>query len=107
MAGGVDKLGLAANESAERSLRIGDGGRGLVFHDFEHATHGSDGVLLAGQACLAHGHDGADAEPQFLTRIEQLLAVVEDLLCRDAGGERRGRTGKLDKGRVIDIVEFA
>ena len=62
---------------------------------------------LAGQARLAYGHDGADAEPQFLARIEQLLSVVEDFLCRDAGGERRGRTGELDKGRVIDIVELA
>ena len=62
---------------------------------------------LAGQTCLANGHDGTDAESQFLARIEQLLAVVEDLLSRDAGGERRGRTGELDKGRVIDIVELA
>ena len=61
---------------------------------------------LAGQARLANGHDGADAEPQFLARIEQLLAVVEDFLGRDAGGERRSRTGELDKGRVIDIVEL-
>lgn len=76
-------------------------------HDVEHATHGVDGVGFAGQARLTHGHDGADAEPQFLARIEQLLAVVEDLLGRDAGGERRGRTGELDKGRVIDIVELA
>ena len=63
-------------------------------------------MRLTGQARLSHGHNGANAEPQFLARIEQLLAVVEDLLCRDAGGERRGRTGELDKGRVIDIVEF-
>ena len=88
MAGGFDNLGLAANEAAERSLRIGDGGRGLVFHDFEHATHGSDGVPLAGQACLAHGHDGADVEAQFVAGVKQLLAVVEDFLGRDAGGER-------------------
>ena len=97
----------AADKPAERSLRIGDGGRGLLAHDVEHATHGVDGVGFAGQARLTHGHDGADAEPQFLARIEQLLAVVEDLLGRDAGGERRGRTGELDKGRVIDIVELA
>ena len=62
---------------------------------------------LAGQTRLTNGHDGADAEPHFLARIEQLLAVVEDFLGRDAGRERRGRTGELDKGRVIDIVELA
>ena len=106
-AGGIDEFSLAADKPAERSLRIDDGGRGLLAHDVEHAAHGGDGVGLAGQTRLAHGHDGADAEPQFLARIEQLLAVVEDFLCRDAGGERRGRTGELDKGRVIDIVELA
>ncbi len=106
-AGGIDKLCLAADEAAERALWIGNGGCGLFAHDVEHAAHGGDSVCLAGQTCLAHGHDGADVEPQFLARIEQLLAVVEDFLCRDAGGERRGRTGELDKGRVIDIVELA
>ena len=106
-AGCFDELGLAADKSAERALRICDRGCGLFAHDVEHAAHGGDGVGLAGQTRLAHGHDGTDAESQFLARIEQLLAVVEDLLCRDTGGERRGRTGELDKGRVIDIVEFA
>ena len=62
---------------------------------------------LTGQTCLANGHDGADIHAELGARIEQLLTVVEDLLGRDAGGERRGRTGELDKGRVIDIVELA
>ena len=44
-------------------------------------------MLLAGQACLAHGHDGTDVEPQLLAGVKQLLAVVEDLLGRNAGGE--------------------
>ena len=88
-------------------MRIDDGGRGLLAHDVEHAAHGGDGVGLAGQTRLAHGHNGADIQAELGARIEQLLAVVEDLLCRDTGGERRGRTGELDKGRVIDIVEFA
>ena len=85
-AGGFDKLGLAADKPAERTLRIGDGGCGLLAHDVEHAAHGGDGVRLTGQARLSHGHNGANAEPQFLARIEQLLAVVEDFLGRDAGG---------------------
>ena len=106
-AGGIDKLCLAADEAAERALWIGNGGCGLFAHDVEYAAHGGDSVGLAGQTRLAYSHDCADAEPQFLARIEQLLAVVEDLLCRDAGGERRGRTGELDKGRVINIVELA
>ena len=106
-AGGIDEFSLAADKPAERSLRIDDGGRGLLAHDVEHAAHGGDGVGLAGQTRLANGHDGADAEPQFLARIEQLLTVVEDLLGRDAGGERRGRTGELDKRCVIDIVELS
>ena len=106
-AGGIDEFSLAADEAAERALWIGNGGCGLFAHDVEYAAHGGDGVGLAGQTRLTNGHDGADAEPHFLARIEQLLAVVEDFLGRDAGRERRGRTGELDKGRVIDIVELA
>lgn len=66
---------------------IGNGGCGLFAHNLEHASHGGDGVGLAGQTRLAHGHDGADVESELGARIEQLLAVVEDLLGRDAGGE--------------------
>ncbi len=62
---------------------------------------------LAGQTHLAHGHDGADIHTELGARIEQLLAVVEDFLGRDAGGERRGRARELDKRGVIDIVELA
>ena len=101
------ELGLAADKSAERALRICDRGCGLFAHDVEHAAHGGDGVGLAGQTCLAHGHNGADIQAELGARIEQLLAVVEDFLGRDAGGERRGRTGELDKRCVIDIVELA
>ena len=84
-AGGIDELRFAADKSAERSLRIGDGGRGLLAHDVEDAAHGGDGVGLAGQARLAHGHDGADVESQLLAGVEQLFTVIEDLLGRDAG----------------------
>ena len=62
---------------------------------------------LAGQTRLAHGHNGANIQAELGARIEQLLAVVEDLFGRDAGGERRGRAWELDKGGVIDIVELA
>ena len=62
---------------------------------------------LAGQTRLAQGHDGADIQTKLGARIEQLLAVVEDLLGRDAGRERRGRARELDKRGVIDIVELA
>ena len=106
-AGGIDEFGLAADKPAERSLRIGDGGRGLLAHDVEHAAHGCDSMGLASQTYLAHGHDGADVHTELGARIEQLLAVVEDLLGRDAGGERRGRARELDKRGVIDIVELA
>ncbi len=61
---------------------------------------------FAGQARLAHGHDGTDVKAQLLAGVEQLLTVVEDFLGRDTGGERRGRTRKLNKGGVIDIVEL-
>ena len=44
--------------------------------------------------------------PQFLARIEQLLAVVEDFRWPRRRGRATKQTGELDKGRVIDIVEL-
>lgn len=96
-AGGIDEFSLAADKPAERSLWIDDRGRGLLAHDVEHAAHGGDGVGLAGQTRLAHGHNGADIQAELGACIEQLLAVVEDLLCRDTGESDEAEPGSSIK----------
>ena len=85
---GVDEFCLAADKPAERALRCGDGRRCLLAHDLEYAAHGGDGVLLAGQAGFAYGHDGANVEAQLGAGVEELFAIVEDFLGGNAGGER-------------------